>query len=144
MFCKINYGYSFWLAHSWFNSYAPKLVPIFYYRNKTRVHMFYFLNEKVSTFFTMRSSIPRTTNTQERVWVFKTGAIVTWIWCTEVHRWSNTNRRDTYLALLIFATVYTYLMIELHYYWVCNKNINDYNYSFKSRDDWAYTISLRT
>ena len=32
------------LAHSWFNSYAPELVPIFYYRDKTRVHMFYFLN----------------------------------------------------------------------------------------------------
>jgi len=24
------------------NSYAPKLVPIFYYRDKTRVQMFYF------------------------------------------------------------------------------------------------------
>jgi len=25
------------------NIYAPKLVPIFYYRNKTRVQIFYFL-----------------------------------------------------------------------------------------------------
>jgi len=25
-------------------SYAPKLVPIFYYRNKTQVQMFYFLS----------------------------------------------------------------------------------------------------
>ena len=32
------------LAHWWFNSYAPKLVPIFYYRNKTQVQMFYFLS----------------------------------------------------------------------------------------------------
>jgi len=31
------------VAHSWFNSYAPELVPIFYYRNKTRVQMFYVL-----------------------------------------------------------------------------------------------------
>ena len=31
-------------AHSWFNSYAPELVPIFHYRDKTRVQMFYFLN----------------------------------------------------------------------------------------------------
>ena len=32
------------LVHSWFNSYAPELVSILYYRDKTRVHMFYFLN----------------------------------------------------------------------------------------------------
>jgi len=32
------------LAHSRFNSYAPELVPIFYYCDKTRVQMFYFLN----------------------------------------------------------------------------------------------------
>ena len=32
------------LAHWWFNSYAPKLVPIVYYRNKTQVQMFYFLS----------------------------------------------------------------------------------------------------
>ena len=25
-------------------TYVPELVPIFYYRNKTRVHMFYFLS----------------------------------------------------------------------------------------------------
>jgi len=31
------------LAYSWFNSYALELVPIFYYRDKTRVQMFYFL-----------------------------------------------------------------------------------------------------
>jgi len=31
------------LAHSCFNLYAPELVPIFYYRDKTRVHMFSFL-----------------------------------------------------------------------------------------------------
>ena len=31
------------LAHSCFNSYTPELVPIFYYRDKTWVHMFYFL-----------------------------------------------------------------------------------------------------
>ena len=29
-------------AHSWFNSYAPEFVPMFYYRNKTRVEKFYF------------------------------------------------------------------------------------------------------
>ena len=33
-----------WLAHSWFNSYVPERVPILYYRNVTRVQMFYFLN----------------------------------------------------------------------------------------------------
>ena len=33
------------VAHSWFNSYAPELVPMFYYRDKTQVYMFYFLNE---------------------------------------------------------------------------------------------------
>ena len=33
------------LAHSWFNSYAPELVPMFYYRDKTRVQIFYFLNQ---------------------------------------------------------------------------------------------------
>jgi len=37
-----------WLAHSWFNSYAPELVPIFIYRDKTRVHMFYFLILRVT------------------------------------------------------------------------------------------------
>ena len=31
------------IAHSWFNSYAPELVPIFYYRDKTRVLVFIFL-----------------------------------------------------------------------------------------------------
>ena len=31
------------LEHPWFNSYAPELAPIFYYRDKTRVQMFYFL-----------------------------------------------------------------------------------------------------
>ena len=31
------------VAHSWFNSYAPELVPIFYYRDKTLVHMIHFL-----------------------------------------------------------------------------------------------------
>ena len=31
------------LAHLWFNTYAPELLPIFYYRDKTRVEMFYFL-----------------------------------------------------------------------------------------------------
>ena len=30
-------------AHSWFNSYAPKHIPIFYYRDKTQVQTFYFL-----------------------------------------------------------------------------------------------------
>ena len=30
-------------AHSWFYSYEPELVPIVYYRDKTRVQMFYFL-----------------------------------------------------------------------------------------------------
>ena len=35
------------LAHSWFNSYAPELVPILYYRDKTRVQMFYFLKKLV-------------------------------------------------------------------------------------------------
>ena len=34
------------LAHSWFNSYAPELVPIFYYHDKTQVQMFYFLIKK--------------------------------------------------------------------------------------------------
>ena len=29
------------LAHSRFNSYAPELVPMFYYRDKTRVQMFF-------------------------------------------------------------------------------------------------------
>ena len=33
------------LAHSWFNSYALELVPMFHYRDKTRVHIFYFLNQ---------------------------------------------------------------------------------------------------
>ena len=35
---------SFWcvLALSWFNSYAPELVLMFYYRVNTRVQMFYF------------------------------------------------------------------------------------------------------
>ena len=37
--------YSLVLAHSWFNLYAPELVPMFYYRDKTLVHMFYFLNQ---------------------------------------------------------------------------------------------------
>ena len=32
------------ISHSWFNSYAPELVPIFYYRDKTRVQVFIFLN----------------------------------------------------------------------------------------------------
>ena len=31
-------------AHSWFNSYAPELVPMVYYRVNTRVQLFYFLN----------------------------------------------------------------------------------------------------
>ena len=31
------------LAHSWFNSYTPERVPIFYYRDKTQVQMLYFL-----------------------------------------------------------------------------------------------------
>ena len=42
----IKHGYSFWwfwLAHSPFNSYAPELVPMFYYRDKTREQLFYFL-----------------------------------------------------------------------------------------------------
>ena len=30
-------------AHLWFNSYAPELVPMVYYRVKPRVQMFYFL-----------------------------------------------------------------------------------------------------
>jgi len=29
--------------HTCVHSYASKLVPIFYYRDKTRVHTFYFL-----------------------------------------------------------------------------------------------------
>ena len=33
------------LAHSWFNSYEPELIAIFYDRDKTRVQMFYFLSE---------------------------------------------------------------------------------------------------
>ena len=36
-----------WLSpihKEWFNSYAPELVPMFHYRDKTRVQMFYFLN----------------------------------------------------------------------------------------------------
>ena len=33
------------LAHSWFNSYEHKLIAIFYYRDKTRVQMFYFFSE---------------------------------------------------------------------------------------------------
>ena len=33
------------LAHSWFNSYAPELVPILYYCDKTRIQMIYFLNK---------------------------------------------------------------------------------------------------
>ena len=32
------------LAHWCFNSYAPELVPMIYYRDKTRVQMFYFLS----------------------------------------------------------------------------------------------------
>jgi len=32
------------LAHSWTNAYAPELVPMFYYRDKPRVQMFYVLN----------------------------------------------------------------------------------------------------
>ena len=42
----IKHGYSFWwfwLAHSSFNSYAPELVPMFYYCVNTQVQMFYFL-----------------------------------------------------------------------------------------------------
>ena len=31
-------------TQSWLNSYAPELVPVFYYRDKTRVQMFYYLN----------------------------------------------------------------------------------------------------
>jgi len=31
------------LAYSWFNSYASELVPIFYYRDKTWIHICYFL-----------------------------------------------------------------------------------------------------
>ena len=38
------------LAHSWFNSYAPELVPIFYYRDKTLVHVFYFFTNGITTF----------------------------------------------------------------------------------------------
>ena len=40
----IHYGNSF----SWFYSYALERVPIFYYHDKTRVQMFYFLNLRVS------------------------------------------------------------------------------------------------
>ena len=36
------------LAHSWFNLYAPEHVPIFYYLDKTRVQMFYFLNININ------------------------------------------------------------------------------------------------
>ena len=43
----ISYGYS--LAHSWFNSYAPDPVPILYYRDKTRVHVFHFLSKKYNS-----------------------------------------------------------------------------------------------
>ena len=35
-----------WLSpihKEWFNSYAPELVPMFHYRDKTRVQMIYFL-----------------------------------------------------------------------------------------------------
>ena len=32
-------------AYEWFNSYAPELVPMFYYRDKTQVQMFYVLNK---------------------------------------------------------------------------------------------------
>ena len=38
---------------AWFNSYAPELVPMFYYRDKTRVHMFYFLNNISLSYFNM-------------------------------------------------------------------------------------------
>ena len=38
-----------------FNSYALEFVPIFYYRDKTRVQMFYFLNNiELSVFLHMR------------------------------------------------------------------------------------------
>ena len=37
-----------WLSpihKEWFNSYAPELVPMFHYRDKTRVQMFHFLSK---------------------------------------------------------------------------------------------------
>ena len=46
---EINYKYSFWCVFSWFNSYAPELVTIFYYRDKIRIQMFYFFIQTVFT-----------------------------------------------------------------------------------------------
>ena len=41
--CKHTRANTLVQTHSWFNSYA--LVHIFYYRDKTQVQMFYFLNK---------------------------------------------------------------------------------------------------
>jgi len=53
-----NRGNKIWVlvlvrAHSWLNSYTPKLAPMFYYRDKTRVQKLYFLNK---TRFTLKKS----------------------------------------------------------------------------------------
>ena len=49
---RIQKSYQFKLALYvyWLDSYAPELVPIFYYRYKTRVRMFDFLSNIVSKF----------------------------------------------------------------------------------------------
>jgi len=38
-----------------FNSYAPELVPVFYYRDKTPIQMVYFLN--LTNFISIREYI---------------------------------------------------------------------------------------
>ena len=48
-------GIQITLAHSWFNYYAPELVPMVYYRIKPRVQMFYSLNNDSTKIWNMEN-----------------------------------------------------------------------------------------
>ena len=57
---KINIDQWQCWAHAWFHSYAPKLVPILYYCDKTRVKISYFLDLRLSFILLTKDRYPYT------------------------------------------------------------------------------------
>ena len=45
------------LKEYYITAYAPEFVPIFYYRDKTPVHMFYFLNQHFENLENQRTMV---------------------------------------------------------------------------------------